>query len=165
GEGILALGTIEGDGSHAVLDVPEEVFRLVAGHGTPVAGEQPGINAFIAHGWISFQVRCACSYMVSPPLTEIDWPVTAPAPAPQSQGPASATSSGVTGRPCGLDLPNSASTASASRPVRATTRATPSRTISVSVYPGQTALTVTPLAASSSASARVRPTTPCLAAQ
>ena len=44
-------------------------------------------------------------------------------------------------------------------------RAMASRTISVSVYPGHTALTVTPVCATSSASERVSPITPCLAAQ
>ncbi len=41
----------------------------------------------------------------------------------------------------------------------------PIRSMSVSTEPGQTAFTVMPSARTSAASARVRPTTPCLAAQ
>ena len=78
---------------------------------------------------------------------------------------ACATSSGVTKRCCGLPDARAERAWSALRPVFATMLPTASSTIAVSVKPGQTAFTVTPLVASSSASARVRPTRPCLAAQ
>ena len=95
----------------------------------------------------------------------LDWPVTALAPSLHSHNTASATCSGCTSRPCGLVFTNSAMACSGVRPVLATTRSMLSRTRSVSVNPGHTALTVMPLVASSSASDFVRPNTPCLAAQ
>ena len=50
------------------------------------------------------------------------------------------------------------------RPVPAEMLATDSSVIGVSTYPGQTALTVTPVRATSAAAVRTRPSTPCLLA-
>src|SRR6202035_975176 len=99
---------------------------------------------------------------VSPPETEIAWPVT---PAlPHSHSTTSATSSGLMKRPCGLLAASVARTSAALRFVVAAIRSTDAASIPVSVKPGHTALTVMPVDAVSSASARIRPTTPCLAA-
>src|SRR5256714_15265873 len=76
-------------------------------------------------------------------------PVTYDAPGEQRNVIALATSSGVPGRPIGLDNPCLSSTI-VDAPVW--------------MIPGATALTVTPSATSSIASARVRPSTPALAA-
>ena len=103
--------------------------------------------------------------MTSPPATTIACPFIDPDPGDASHSTASATSSGLTSRPCGLDFASSARAASSVRPVLATILPTALSIKGVSVNPGQTALTVTPVRASSSASARVSPTTPCLAAQ
>ena len=63
-------------------------------------------------------------------------------------------------------MPGSAARASSSDlPVFSTMLSTVAASMSVSTQPGQTAFTVTPLFATSRASARVIPTTPCLAAQ
>jgi len=101
----------------------------------------------------------------SPPATAIACPVTACDSGRHSQATAAATSSGVTRRPWGLRPASVARAASALMPVFVTMFVIASRTRSVSVYPGHTALTVTRDVASSSANARVRPITPCLAAQ
>ena len=90
------------------------------------------------------------------------WPVTDRAPSLHSQSTVSATSSGWIRRCCGLCLTSSASAASRVRPVLATIRSMLSTTMSVSVKPGQTAFTVTPVFAVSSASARTKPMTACL---
>ncbi len=65
----------------------------------------------------------------------------------------------------GMVFVRSASAASGLRPVFETIVSMEPATRSVSVKPGQTQLTVTPEVATSLASARVRPTTPCFAAQ
>ena len=77
---------------------------------------------------------------------------------------ASATSSGVTSRCCPADASAAASASSAERPVLVTMRDTVSAVIPVSTKPGHTAFTVTPLPATSAATARVRPIKACLAA-
>ena len=81
-------------------------------------------------------------------------PVTDRAPSPHSHSTASATSRGSMSRPCGLCFTSSASAASRLRPVFSTMRSRLSATRSVSVKPGQTALTVTPVLA---VSTRERP--------
>ncbi len=95
----------------------------------------------------------------------IAWPVTAAAPTEASQATASATSSGATSRPCGLLRVSNAFASAAPRPVLDEMVSIARSSSGVSVNPGQTALTVIPAPASSRASARVRPTTACLAAQ
>src|SRR3954467_336770 len=86
------------------------------------------------------------------------------APLPTQSAMTSATSAGVTRRPIGWRFDSAARASSADRPVRALMAATVSSVIGVSTYPGQTALTVTPLRATSTAADRTRPSTPCLLA-
>ena len=71
----------------------------------------------------------------------------------------------VTGRPSGLCARIAERAFSALRPVGSQTVRTAVENMSVSVQPGQTAFTVTPRSAHSTASARVRPTRACLLAQ
>src|SRR5262249_24605008 len=104
------------------------------------------------------------AHHVSPPDSEIAWPVIEPASSLTSHSTAAATSCGWIKRPCGLVAVRLARACSTVRPVFSTMRCTDSSTNSVSTKPGQTALTVTPVRASSVASARVSPTTPCFAA-
>src|SRR5262249_46298756 len=101
----------------------------------------------------------------SPPATTMACPVTAPAPGRHSQSTALATSSGRTSRCCGFARVSAARASPSLLPVVRTMFEIAAATMSVSVYPGHTALTVTSERAVSSASARVRPITPCLAAQ
>src|SRR5580692_3193560 len=112
-----------------------------------------------------YRIRRVHPTMTSPPATTIAWPFIDAAPGDASHSTASATSSGRTRRPCGLDLVSSALASSSDRPVFATMVSTARAMRGVSVKPGQTALTVIPVLANSSASARVRPMRPCLAAQ
>ncbi len=102
--------------------------------------------------------------MTSPPATAIAWPVIDAAPGPASQRTASATSSGATSRAIGLFFASAARASSALRPVLAVMLEMLAAVISVSAKPGQTALTVTPVFAVSSASERIRPRTACLVA-
>src|SRR5262249_13577494 len=87
--------------------------------------------------------------ITSPPATTMAWPVVPSEPSPHSQSTAAATSSGRTSRPMGFVRASSARASSALRPVLAAMVATERSTSSVSVKPGQTAFTVTPLVASS----------------
>src|SRR5262249_19056748 len=138
-----------------------------------LAGEQPEPQAQLGlvvvrplgHLGLRIERDRQLVHHTSPPATARVVPVTAPACAQHRNSTAAATSSGGTSRPSGLGFSMAASVSSTERPVFAAMRATLSRTSFVSVSPGQTALTVTPVRAVSSASARTRPTTACLAAQ
>src|SRR3954471_10901026 len=77
---------------------------------------------------------------------------------------AAATSSTATRRPIGCMFSKIARASSGERPVPAEMAATDSSVIGVSTYPGQTALTVTPVRATSEAAVRTSPRTPCLLA-
>ena len=106
------------------------------------------------------------SAMTSPPATTIACAGhEAGRPARQAREPRRRLPPAATSRPRGLAL---ASSARASRLRAARLRHDiPDRALpasGVSVKPGQTALTVMPVPANSSASARVRPMTPCFAA-
>src|SRR3954452_11677391 len=84
-----------------------------------------------------------------PPSTTIDWPVTYEAAGEARKAISAATSSGVPGRPTGVFAP---------------ARSSSSVEDAVAIQPGATLLTVMPLGPSSSARARVSPSTPALAA-
>src|SRR6516225_2617768 len=101
---------------------------------------------------------------VSPPETEIAWPVIAALSPAQSQTTAAATSSGLMKRACGLLAASALRVSEPLRFVAATMRLTARSSIGVSVKPGHTAFTVIPSVAVSAARARARPITPCLAA-
>ena len=103
--------------------------------------------------------------MTSPPAIGNACPVIDCAADDAIHSAASATSCGSIGRPCGFVFASSRRASSSLRPVLATIVATDCATSGVSVNPGRARLTVTPVRASSSASARVSPMTPCLAAQ
>src|SRR5262249_37184586 len=104
------------------------------------------------------------AHHVSPPESESAWPVMEPASSLHSHSTAAATSCGWMKRPCGLVAARLARACSTVRPVLSTMRCTDSSSMSDSTNPGQIALTVTPVFASSAARARISPTTPCLAA-
>ena len=89
----------------------------------------------------------------------IAWPVIAPPPATQARRRRRRLPPARPGGLADCRAPASPRASSALRPVFATMLATARRSAAVSVKPGQTALTVTPALASSSASARVRPIT------
>lgn len=76
-----------------------------------------------------------------------------------------ATSSTVMSLRCGLSASSAARASASLRPVFFAMRAVDSATMPVSTNPGHTAFTVTPVAASSAASARVSPTSACFDAQ
>src|SRR3569833_838206 len=109
----------------------------------------------------SFLGRVLRHYVTSPPATTMLWPVILSAPGPQTHKTVCATSSGVIRRRCGFVATRDSNASASVRPVLRTMLAIASRTMSVSVYPGHTALTVMFLVASSSASERVRPMTAC----
>src|ERR1044071_10329046 len=77
---------------------------------------------------------------------------------------AAATSAGAIRRPIGCLRSRVWRALSSVRPVTAALRATVASVMGVSTYPGHTALTVTPVLASSAAADRTRPSTPCLLA-
>jgi hypothetical protein len=103
--------------------------------------------------------------ITSPPDSEIACPLMDRDSGRQSQATVAATSSGETRRRCGLRRSSMSRASAGDRPVVSTMLWIASSTIAVSVYPGHTALTVMLVRATSSASARVKPMTPCLAAQ
>src|SRR5690606_1819463 len=123
----------------------------------------PKPQSFLA-AHFDMQSRKRGAHHVSPPDSEIACPVTEAAPSPTSHMTVAATSSGWMKRPCGLAVIRLWRASSWLRPVLAMMRRTDSSRRSVSTKPGQTALTVTPVLASSTASARIRPTTPCFEA-
>src|SRR5205085_7232003 len=108
----------------------------------------------------------ACVFhQISPPATVSVVPVIALASGEHRNRTAAATSSGVISRSMGLFTSMSATACSSVRPVLRVTKSIAAPTRSVSVYPGHTALTVTPLFTVSCASARAKPTTACFAMQ
>src|SRR5690606_443727 len=162
GQRVLAFRPVQHDGADLAVigHLPQEGAGRIAGIGAPV----------MLHGVFGGRAAHGLSWgnqpgMTSPPSTAMACPLIEADAGRASQATASATSAGCTSRPCGLRAASSARAASAVRPVFCTMLSTAPRTMSVSVKPGHTAFTVTPLRATSSASARVRPTTPCLAAQ
>ena len=88
-----------------------------------------------------------------------------PHPPPSQSGGIGHLRADRQGGPADWCATKSASASSCERPVVAITFSMPLATMSVSVKPGQSALTVMPLRAVSSASARTRPSAACLAAQ
>src|SRR4030095_14225473 len=100
------------------------------------------------------------AHHVSPPDSDSAWPVTEPAASLQSHSTAAATSFGWMKRPCGLVLARRGRACSTVRPVVRTIRWTDSSSMSVSMKPGHTALTVTPDFTVSGASPRIRPPPP-----
>src|SRR5690606_21820533 len=132
------------------------------------AGQQaqpdPHVRAVAELALMLLRYRHDMLHMISPPATAIAWPVTERLSGRHSQATVLATSRGETSRPCGLNEVKRARTVSASRPVLARIAAIALSMMSVSVKPGQTALAVASVSASSRASARIRPTAPCLAA-
>ena len=89
----------------------------------------------------------------------------APASGAARNATANATSSGSSSRPSGAI--DASASSPAPRPVRAsmaTIRSTDAVVMSVRTYAGQTALAVTPVPATSAATARMSPTTACLEA-
>src|SRR5690606_7326230 len=89
-------------------------------------------------------------HQTMPPLTEITWRVMYPAASESRKATVAATSSGVPTRPAGIIFRACSTTCGSS--------------ISVSISPGATQLTVMRRLASSSASALVAPMMPALAA-
>src|SRR5258705_13633011 len=89
-----------------------------------------------------------------------------PRPSSEARSKANeATSSTVTNRFCGFIFLIDSSASSAERPVLAVIRSIPRDTISVSTYPGQMALIVKQVLASSSATERDTPSTQCFEAE
>src|SRR5690606_23910650 len=100
----------------------------------------------------------------SPPSTPESCPVSPPAAGSARKTSARATSPGRISRPIGFMRASWARASSVLRPVVRTMFSTAPSRRSVSVHPGQTALTVIPFAATSTARARVIPTRACLLA-
>ena len=131
---------------------------------------QPGTELLRSRGTRAEVPRSRCpasrndAYMTSPPPTRDgltgDRFRARAGTARARHSPLPPVESGV---PAGLVAAMAARACSAVLPVFATMLATAFFTMSVSVYPGQTALTVTAVAAASRASARVRPTRQCSA--
>src|SRR5262249_9029393 len=140
----------------------ELLFKSFAGHTLDEAAgaQQPDPNAQTRFRVGSFYIVFKCRrsggrrHPVSPPETAIAWPLTAPLSPAHSHMTASATSSGLMNRACGLLASSVARVSSPVRLVAATIRSTARSSIGVSAKPGQTALTVIPVLAVSSARAR-----------
>src|SRR5262249_9195364 len=100
-----------------------------------------------------------------PPSTFQACPVTPAASPLHRKRTRPATSSALLSRRRGLISANTWAASARLRPVFSAILSAALRTMSVSVQPGQTALTVTPRSATSNASERTSPSTPCLEAQ
>src|SRR3984957_7304040 len=117
---IFTLGAVERDGRD-----PPVLAR----------GEAEGPRDVIAQRMAQslYRIRRVPPPMPPPPATTIAWPFIDAAPGDPSQSTASATSSGRTRRPCGLDLMSSALASASDRPVFATMVSTARATSGVSV--------------------------------
>src|SRR6185295_15822188 len=137
GEGVLALRPVQPHDRDAgvVARFPEKMACFVVLERTRVGIAHPA--------------------MTSPPATTIAWPLMDAEPGEASHSTVSATSFGVTSRPCGLAPAKVASASSSLRPVLCLMVSIDLRSSAVSVKPGQTAFTVMPVFANSSARERV----------
>src|SRR6266700_4027634 len=146
-----------------LLDEPGALGRGLAGHEQyPPSGR--GEHAVIPAARSAERVRIddaeghrrepASAIMTASPLVSL--------PAPwHSASTALATSSGGIRRRWPVVSRDARRASASDIPVFAAMRLIDCRVISVSTYPGQTALTVTPVPATSAATERVRPTTAC----